>query len=70
MKTDPVVVFFRSTIGDAPETVTSSVSAPSSSFWSMPALKPVSITTSGRVTFLKPLISNVTVNLPMGTLGN
>ncbi len=61
VNTAPVMVFFRSTTGDSLETVTSSVSCPISSFWSMPALKPEVMRTSFRTAFLKPWSSKVTV---------
>jgi hypothetical protein len=66
----PVVVFFVSTTGVAAVTVSSSDIWPSSSFWSIWAAKPVVMITFGRTDFLKLASSNVTVNVPMGTLGN
>ncbi len=66
----PVAVFFVSTTGDAAEMVTSSDICPISILWSTPALNPVAITTFGRCAFLKLASSNVTVNVPIGTLGN
>jgi hypothetical protein len=60
-KVAPVVVRFVSTIGDAPETVTSSVIAPTLSAWSMGALKPATMMMFSRVAFLNPWSSNVTV---------
>ena len=49
------------TTGDSLETVTSSVSCPISSFWSMPALNPEVMRISFRTAFLKPWSSKVTV---------
>ena len=66
----PDVVFLVSTTGAAAETFTSSVSAPTSIFTSMGALKSEVMTTPVRLTFLNPLSSKVTVNVPIGTLGN
>jgi len=65
----PDVVFFVSTTGAAAETVSSSDIAPTSSFMSTGALKPLVITMLLRTTFLKPLSSNVTENVPFGTVG-
>jgi hypothetical protein len=61
VKVAPVPVFFRSTTGEAPETVTSSVSCPSSSRWSMLALNPVVMTTLWRTALRKLASSKVTV---------
>ena len=65
----PVVVFFVSTTGAAAVTVISSETCPISSFMSIGALKLVVMTTFDREAFLNPLSSNVTVKLPIGTLG-
>src|SRR5260221_4119015 len=65
----PVVVFLVSTTGAEAVTVTSLAIAPTSIFMSTRALKPVVIVMSGRVAFLNPLSSNVTVYVPIGTLG-
>ena len=59
--TAPVVVSWCRPLGEADETVTSSDIWPISSFWSMPALKPVSMMTFWRTPFLKLASSNVTV---------
>ena len=56
----PVVVFLVSTTGAAAETVSSWVIVPISSFMSIWAWKPVSMTTPCRTAFLKPVSSNVT----------
>jgi len=66
----PDVVFFVSTTGAAAETVSSSDIAPTSIFMSMGALNPLLITMLLRTTFLKPLSSNETENVPFGTVGN
>jgi len=61
---------FVSTTGAAADTVNSSDIAPTSNFMSTGALKPVTSTMLLRTTFLNPVNSNVTENVPIGTTGN